>query len=397
MESDKSNSYKKMSILKSKNNTSPIKFIHASDIHLGAHQFQNDIRANDFIFAFKKILALAKYHFVNFIILGGDVFTSLELLPEKLSKIVNLLKKFINLTNGEIPIVVIEGNHDIRKFSKGSRVNHGQSWLKFLHELGLIILLDADFKSNSRIMYPLYNFDTKKGGKIIIDNVTIYGNHYIGQTPEKYINKIYESIDECDENFKILIQHFGIEGQMENVPGLKYKSVLPLKEKINYLALGHFHKQFVIDNWIFNPGSSEAACSIDYSYRRGVFLVRIDKEKKYKPKVISINLKNREIVWKTLSLKFYFTKTKSLTDFILNTLKREIRDSDLENRKDYHRSPILYLKLLGIKPQTFSAKDKKIICSKMIEEFNFADVKIHQKFGESFTKLDTFIHTKNKA
>lgn len=397
MEFDKSNSYKRKSFLISKNDITPIKFIHASDIHLGAHQFRNDNRANDFIYAFKEILALAKYHFVNFIILGGDVFTSLELLPEKLSKIVDLLKRFIHLTNGEIPIVAIEGNHDIRKFSRGSRVNHGQSWLKFLNELGLIILLDADFETNHRNLYPLYKFDTKKGGKIIIDNVTIYGNHYIGQAPEKYINKIYESIDGCDENFKILIQHFGIEGQMENVPGLKYKSVLPLKEKINYLALGHFHKQFVIDKWIFNPGSSEAACSIDHSYRRGVFLVRIDREKEYQPQIISINLKNREIVWKTLSLKFYFTKTKSLTGFILNTLKREIKNSDLENRINNHRSPILYLKLLGIKPKTFSAKDMKTICSKMIDEFNFVDVKIYQKFSESFTKLDTFIHSKKKT
>jgi len=50
-------------------------FIHASDIHLGSNQYRNDFRAYDFIRAFQEILDLGLIHHVDFILLGGDVFT----------------------------------------------------------------------------------------------------------------------------------------------------------------------------------------------------------------------------------------------------------------------------------------------------------------------------------
>ena len=97
------------------------KFIHASDIHLGSHQYRNEDRANDFINAFEEILTNAVLHQVDFILLGGDVFTSLEMLPGKLTRVVDLLNDFKYETENKILIIAIEGNHDIRKFSKGQR------------------------------------------------------------------------------------------------------------------------------------------------------------------------------------------------------------------------------------------------------------------------------------
>ena len=97
------------------------RFIHASDIHLGSHQYRNGYRADDFIRAFQEILEFAINFHVDFILLGGDVFTSLEMLPGKLTKIVKMLKEFKVYTKRNIPIIAIEGNHDIRKFSRGVR------------------------------------------------------------------------------------------------------------------------------------------------------------------------------------------------------------------------------------------------------------------------------------
>ncbi|TXT59407.1 MAG: hypothetical protein BAJALOKI2v1_210007 [Promethearchaeota archaeon] len=367
-----------------------IKFIHASDIHLGAHQFRNDERANDFIYAFKEILALAKFHSVDFIILAGDVFTSLEILPEKLNIIVDLLKKFIQITSGQIPIIAIEGNHDIRKFSRGAKVNHGQSWLKFLNKLGLIILLDADLESDSDKIYKNYNHETRKGGKCVINNISIYGNHYIGQNPVDYIPKIYDAIDEND-NYKILIQHFGIKGQMENVPGIKYKDVLPLKKKIDYLALGHFHKQFTIESWIFNPGSSEAACSVDSSYKRGIFLTKINLKKKNNPEIKSIHLRNREHIWKHFHLKFPFKNPKSLAIYLIHELESVLNNSQNNHLTHKRAHPILYLRLTGLKPYNFSKKYKSALRTQLMDYLNLVDVKIYQKFEEPFRKIDIFI------
>ena len=71
-----------------------VKFIHASDIHLGCQQYRNSHLSEDYIKAFQEILSIAKDHWVNFIILGGDVFTSLEMLPGNLLKIINILTDF---------------------------------------------------------------------------------------------------------------------------------------------------------------------------------------------------------------------------------------------------------------------------------------------------------------
>ena len=40
---------------------------------------------------------------------------------------------------------------------------------------------------------------------------------------------------------------------------LRYSDLLPLKAAgIDYLGLGHIHKQYDVEDWIFNPGSLEA-------------------------------------------------------------------------------------------------------------------------------------------
>ena len=78
---------------KSNNVQNIARFIHASDIHLGSHQYRNEYRSDDFIRAFQEILELAINSHVDFILLGGDVFTSLEILPGKLTKIVKILEQ----------------------------------------------------------------------------------------------------------------------------------------------------------------------------------------------------------------------------------------------------------------------------------------------------------------
>ena len=77
--------------------------------------------------------------------------------------------------------------------------------------------------------------------------------------------------------FKILLMHFGIKGQMKGVPGIELEAVEPLHQCVNYLGLGHYHKQFRLKNWIFNPGSTEANALIESTFERGIFLVETEE------------------------------------------------------------------------------------------------------------------------
>ncbi len=370
-----------------------VKFIHASDIHLGAAQYQNEDRSNDFIHAFKEILELAIVHHVDFILLGGDVFTSLEMLPGKLTKIVSILRDFKEFTNNNILIIAIEGNHDIRKFSRGVRFERrGQSWLKLLNSLGLIILLDADLNAPPEEIFKPYNFETKRGGKIQIKNIVVYGTHYLGERPISFLSKIRKAVVKHTGLFNILLQHFGIDGQMENVPGVKLDNIQPLRHRINYLALGHFHKQFILEDWIYNPGSTEAACSIDNSYKRGIFLAEISKKsEKFVKKVNIIRLTNRKYLWETIYLNLEFRDKKDIELYIIERLKTSLKYL----KRDFHPSnpqmPILYLILKGREPSKSCKIKEKDLRSKICNHFPVVDVKIYQKFVTLHKTLDNYI------
>ena len=368
-----------------------VKFIHASDIHLGAAQYRNEYRSNDFIQAFQDILELSITNHADFIILGGDVFTSLEALPGMLTKIVNMLKHFIDFTQASILIIAIEGNHDIRKFSRGVRFEkRGQSWLKLLSSLGLICLLDTDLKATPEDVFQPYDFKAKKGGKIQIKNVVVYGSHYLGEKPIQQLSKIRKAIIKDKKLFNILLLHFGIEGQMENVPGINLEQIQHLKQRINYLALGHFHKQFILEDWIYNPGSSEAACAMDNSFKRGVFLVEISEKLGVFTKQVKIfRLNNRRYIWKTVHLNFEVKKKDDLELIIIDKLRKLLGNIDDKIPPSNPRMPLLYLIVKGIKP--LCKIKEKDLREKICENLPILDVRVYQKFSESLKTLDQYI------
>lgn len=368
-----------------------LKFIHASDIHLGSQQYRNTHRANDFIRAFQEILTVGLFKDVDFIILAGDVFTSLEMLPGKLTKIVNILTNFSNKTKGTIPIIAIEGNHDIRKFSRGQKFpKRGQSWLKLLSSLNLLILLDANIEAPPNEMFQEYNKETNRGGKIKIKNAIIYGTRYINQTPEEYILKFKRAIKREKGKFHILLQHFGIQGQMENVPGVEYQKIKPLNESVDYLALGHFHLQFTLEGWIYNPGSSEAASSIDSSYKRGVFLVEVLGGDPFTKHIHSIRLNNRKHIWDIVYFPKQLKNKDEVKNFILKKLKSSINHLKTDLKPANPQMPILYLILKGLKPLRSSKIDIKALTRLICENFPVVDVRIYQKFTESIKTIDKY-------
>ena len=381
------------SVEEQKEGTSVTKFIHASDIHLGSHQYRNEDRANDFINAFEEIMTTAIIHQVNFILLGGDVFTSLEMLPGKLTRVINLLTDFKEQTENQILIVAIEGNHDIRKFSRGQRFNQrGQSWLKLLASLGLIILLDADLELPADEMFKEYDFKTRKGGKIRIKDIVIYGTRYLGQNPVEYLSKLRDGIITDDDLFHILLQHFGIEGQMEHVPGVEYRKIQTLKEKVNYLALGHFHLQFVLDDWIFNPGSSEATCSPDFSFKRGIFLVSITKNESFSKSVRKIQLTNRTYRWVHLCFKTEFRNKDKMYEYIIQKLKKSFENDKISNKNSINiQIPVLFLVLKGKKPSTRYKINIKELTQLLCENLPIVDARIYQKYTNFLKTLTPFI------
>ena len=282
-----------------------VRFTHASDLHLGRYQYTNPVRANDYFEAFQNLLSNSLD--VDFVLLAGDVFNSIDLLPYYFSKAVYILKNFYKRTKSEVPIIAIEGNHDIRTFSRGNRISTNRSWLQALADLDLITLLHSPIDGCANVTSP-----------IIIKDVKIYGNTYCGEKIDNNAEEIAKYIS--NKGFNVLINHFGIEGQMKGNPGQsKFNLDQKLKPCVQYLGLGHFHKQFVLDNYIYNPGCLTPACLADFQLPHGYFFVEITKHNEYEIHLSRKRLPERKILWRSMNLK---SKNRSNSVFFRDLVEK---------------------------------------------------------------------------
>ena len=149
-----------------------IKFLHVADVHLGKRQYNSQDRYEDYFRAFKWILDYSIEEKVDFILIAGDLFDSRKIGPAVLTKVFNILRNFKKKTqqilNIEIPIICIEGNHDNPIYSR-------QSWMTFLADLDLIILLSGTFNRNTKdVRFEPYDIKNHRGGMIKIKNANIY-------------------------------------------------------------------------------------------------------------------------------------------------------------------------------------------------------------------------------
>lgn len=251
------------------------RFLHLSDIHLGFDKYDSKARTADFFWAFQDALeryAIAEQ--VDFVILAGDLFEHRNIQPATLNQAQSCLKM---LQEAGIPILAIEGNHDNRPY--GTKTN----WLRYLADWGLLILLEPDNDPDTgQLVYQPWDWQDKRGGYLDLDcGVRVLGSSWYGSSAPKSIAALATAIQQLPTQVShtILLFHHGLEGQIARYQGaLRYSDLLPLKQAgVDYLALGHIHKNYEVEGWIFNPGSVEANSIEESSYERGVYLVHLDE------------------------------------------------------------------------------------------------------------------------
>ena len=89
-----------------------ILFIHSADIHLGK-TYRNSAgeaeRYEDFFRCLSGLVENALSEKVDFILIGGDLFHTGQILPKTFAKTIETLQP---LKEAGIPCIAIEGNHD---------------------------------------------------------------------------------------------------------------------------------------------------------------------------------------------------------------------------------------------------------------------------------------------
>ncbi len=248
------------------------KFLHLADIHLGFDRYDSPERSKDFFRALHSALDLyALQPAVDFVLIAGDLFEHRNIKPATLNQAQVCLQ---TLKQANIPVLAIEGNHDNRPYGTPT------SWLKYLSEWGLVILLEPNQGGPEEDVLSPWDAQQRRGSYIDLDcGVRVIGSNWYGSAAPRAIEQLAAAIADLPPgpSHSILMFHHGLEGQIARYAGaLRYSDLRPLRQAgIDYLALGHIHKHYTVDDWVFNPGSLEANNIEESQYKRGAYLVEM--------------------------------------------------------------------------------------------------------------------------
>ncbi len=319
-------------------------FMHIADTHLGFRQYGLKDRYNDYARALMWAVQQALQHRVDFVVLAGDLFHEpSRVAPHTLTQVIQILTP---LHQARIPCLAIEGNHDKPQYASGD-----MSWIRFLAEKqGLLQLLnfvpdDADTMQPASARNPVGNFSEPLPG------VRVYGMGFKGAGTKAALaawTQVLQNTPREDVQYSILMLHTGLEGKIaRNVTGtLTVGDLMPLQPCVDYVALGHYHKPFEHDGWIYNPGSLEITASdiLDDRNPVGVKLVQVDTNQQPVHRVTHLRSPIRP--W----LKFRFNVNRAQTpeqlqQDLLTSLGRGYDPESAANGE--HRAPLVHITLWG--------------------------------------------------
>jgi DNA repair protein SbcD/Mre11 len=316
--------------------SSRAKFLHIADIHLGFDRYDTPERTKDFFRALNTALDLyAIQESVDFVLIAGDLFEHRNIKPATLNQ---AQVCFQALQAANIPVLAIEGNHDNRPYGTPT------SWLKYLCEWGMLMLLEPNDPRTGAPFLTAWDAQTRSGGYIDLDcGVRVIGSNWYGATAPQAIERLSKEIAALPPgpDHTILMFHHGLEGQISRYAGaIRYTDLLPLKDAgVDYLALGHIHKQYAVEGWVFNPGSLEANNVEESRYQRGAYLVEITSEG------IDAQLQTRHFQRPILRLELIAKGQESLDQLIQKAL--ETVAAAVKSLPPSEIAPIIELKITG--------------------------------------------------
>jgi exonuclease SbcD len=247
-----------------------MKFIHAADMHLGYQQYGSQERFNDFSRVFLHIVDQAVERDVDFVLLAGDLFHERKVDPMAMRVAIQGLQ---TLRDAEISVLAVEGNHE-RSYHRNQ-----YTWIDFLDAMDYFQLLDPRFDNGRAV---LESCGEDRGAYVDLPGgVRVYGLRYYGASTGRVFSMVADAIAEMDHDevaFTILMAHAGVEGQLPHFSAtLTYNALAPLRGHVNYLALGHIHKPYELDGWIYNPGSPETCGMDEVAWSdRGYYVVEVE-------------------------------------------------------------------------------------------------------------------------
>ncbi len=246
-------------------------FVHFGDVHLGTQQYDSPERLNDFGRAWLYACEYVANAKPDFAICTGDLFNRFSINPITFDQAYSGLGI---LREAGVPIVDIQGNHD------RARYGEAKTWLHSLADQGLLTHLDVsstvDGPRLSRVPAGSHSGNFVEWG-----GCRVLGVRYLGASTERFLQSIEPELDRLGRDaFTILVLHAGLEGI---IPGLNSELTVSglerLRERVDYVALGHIHKHFAVGKLAYNGGSLETWAANEWGWSRGLLHVDVDTDR----------------------------------------------------------------------------------------------------------------------
>lgn len=254
-----------------------ISFIHAADLHLDSPMvglkhlpanILSRVRGSTFA-ALERLTEAAIDHNVDFVILAGDLYDGEDRSLRAQSRFRNEMQK---LSQKEIPVYVIHGNHD---YLNGSWVH-------------------LDMPSNVHFFgseVEMKVFHTKRG-----EAVHLYGFSYLQRhILDKRIDD-YQKHDPADFHIGILHGNEGGGTDHDNYAPFSIKDLL--EKQFDYWALGHIHKRTILSETppIIYPGNLQGRNKKELGVK-GCYHVTLNEFEAKK-----IFVETSDVVWEEVSV-----------------------------------------------------------------------------------------------
>jgi len=249
-----------------------MRFVHAADIHLGYQQYGSAQRYNDFALAFGRLVDDALARRADYLLLAGDLFHQRTVDPGTLLQATYHLQR---LREAGIPVIAVEGNHERPHYLEKL------SWLDYLAETGLLIVLTPVYRSGAMVLERWTEQDRIGAYIDLPQGVRVIGAKYFGAATARVLQDLRRALDDLPGErpaYTILMLHAGLEGILDHYSATVSRAQLEaLRPYADYVALGHIHKPFIQDDWIYNPGSIETVSMTEVPWDdRGYLVVDVD-------------------------------------------------------------------------------------------------------------------------
>jgi len=234
-----------------------MRILHVADTHLGYSAYHKvasnglNQREMDVYDAFEQFIDYAIETKPDLILHCGDLFDTVR--PTNRA-ITFVIQQLLRLSEEEIPIIIISGNHETPK----------------LRETGSVFRIFEHIKG----VYPVYKgkYEKMEFGDAIIHSIP---HCHTGED----LKKALESVEMSERHHNIEMLHVGIMGIKEFRTGDFNEQVIPtgyLKPDFSYIALGHYHKSIEVSKNAYYAGSTEHFSFKEAGEEKGFFEVEIN-------------------------------------------------------------------------------------------------------------------------